>query len=105
MYATEPQPWDQPPVWAINPPQTVWDPEYLQRLDPRYAATQFGRSYPKISARSAPTYRRMLNRQDKLRHVETVLPDGTIVVPLGKDYEIDPMVFSTYNIFWPFALF
>ena len=87
MYATEPHIWDQRPIWAINPPQTIWDPEYLQKLDPRYNTGQFGRAYPKPSSRSAPTYRKMQSRQDKLRPVETtVLPDGTIVVPLGMSY-------------------
>ena len=85
MYTTEPHHiWDQRPIWAINPPQTVWDAEYLQKMDPRYnTGGQFGRGYPKSPVRSAPTHRRMQNRQDKLRPVEKVLADGTIVVPLG----------------------
>jgi len=37
MYTPEPHTWDQPlPIWAIAPPQTAWDPVYLQQLDPRY---------------------------------------------------------------------
>ena len=85
MYTTEPHnSWDQPPIWAVNPPQTVWDPEYLQKLDPRYSTEiQYGRNPPRPSSRSTPTHRKMLNRPDKLRGVETILPDGTIVVPLG----------------------
>ena len=93
MYTTEPHhTWDQPPIWAINPPQTIWDPEYLQKLDPRYnTGGQFGRGNLNSAARSAPTYRKMQNRQDRLRNVETILPDGTIVVPLGTS--------KIYNIF------
>ena len=85
MYTTEPpHAWDQPPIWAINPPQTVWDPEYLQKLDPRYNSDlAYGRNYPRPSSRSAPTNRKLQNRPEKLRGVEAILPDGTIVVPLG----------------------
>lgn len=37
MYTPEPHTWDQPlPIWAIAPPQTAWDPVYLQQMDPRY---------------------------------------------------------------------
>ena len=83
MYTTEPpHAWDQPPIWAINPPQTVWDPEYLQKLDPRYNSDlAYGRNYPRPSSRSAATSRK--TRPEKLRGVEAILPDGTIVVPLG----------------------
>ena len=36
VYATEPGHWDQPvPIWAVRPPQSAWDPEFLQSLDPR----------------------------------------------------------------------
>ena len=85
MYTTEPHgTWDQPPIWAINPPQTIWDPEYLQKFDPRYNSDLlYGRNHPKVSSKSAPTHRKMQNRQEKLRGVEAILPDGTIVVPLG----------------------
>ena len=38
MYTPEPGHWDHPvPVWAMRPPPSVWDPDYLQQLDPRYA--------------------------------------------------------------------
>lgn len=39
VYTPEPHSWDQPlPVWAVNPPESAWDPTYLQQLDPRYAS-------------------------------------------------------------------
>ena len=38
MYTPEPHHWDHPvPVWAMRPPPSAWDPDYLQQLDPRYA--------------------------------------------------------------------
>ena len=85
IYTTEPpHVWDQTPTWAINPPQTVWDPEYLQKLDPRYNSDlAYGRNHPRPSSRSGPTNRKMQTRPEKIRGVEAILPDGTIVVPLG----------------------
>jgi len=57
-------------------------------LDPRYNTDiPYGRSHPRPSSRSAPTHRKIQNRPDKLRGVENILPDGTIVVPLVDEDE------------------
>ena len=37
VYTPQPHSWDGPlPIWALSPPQSAWDPVYLQRHDPRY---------------------------------------------------------------------
>ena len=56
----------------------------MQKLDPRYNSDlAYGRNYPRLSSRSGPTNRKMKSRPEKIRGVEAILPDGTIVVPLG----------------------
>lgn len=65
VYKPNPHHWDQPvPVWAVRPPTSAWDPEYLQKYDPKFAKN-----------RSRP---RGMRRSD--RAVE--LPDGTLVIPI-----------------------
>lgn len=61
----------------MRPPPSVWDPDYLQQLDPRYAAlTQPSRT---------PALRSASNLSS--RKPTQVLPDGTIVVPIGSEDE------------------
>jgi len=78
MYTPEPHHWDHPvPVWAMRPPPSVWDPDYLQQLDPRYALE--GHPAPRPPSRPVRT-------SSSLRSKPTqVLPDGTIVVPIGSE--------------------
>ena len=53
MYTPEPHTWDQPlPIWAIGPPQPVWDPVYLQQLDPRYVSGPTRSPWESRSSRS-----------------------------------------------------
>jgi len=83
MYTPEPGHWDHPvPVWAMRPPPSVWDPDYLQQLDPRYALeAQLGPSRPSS---------RPLRTSSSLKSKPTqVLPDGTIVVPIGSEDDED----------------
>ena len=78
MYAPDPHNWDHPvPVWAMRPPPTIWDPDYLQKLDPRY----------QLDPRRTP--RGPLRTSSKIgsRKPTQVLPDGTIVVPIGSESE------------------
>jgi len=50
MFTPEPPPWVPPlPIWAVAPPQTTWDPSYLQQLDPRFRES---RSRSRRSSRS-----------------------------------------------------
>ena len=68
VYTPQPSNWDHPvPVWAMRPPPSIWDPDYLQQLDPRYQLEQL-----------RPVLPRPLRSQ---RKPTQVLPDGTI----GKD--------------------
>jgi len=40
VYTPEPHSWDQPlPIWAVGPPESAWDPSYLQQIDPRFEET------------------------------------------------------------------
>jgi len=57
VYTPEPHSWDQPlPVWAVNPPESAWDPSYLQQLDPRYAPDRT-RSYTSEQQSEEESYR------------------------------------------------
>lgn len=79
MYTPDPHHWDQPvPVWAVRPPPSAWDPEYLQGLDPRYHQQPY-HNHGSRRPKSVPTSRRSRPTQ--------VLPDGTIVVPIGSEPE------------------
>merc|ERR1712223_818274 len=82
MYTPEPHHWDHPvPVWAMRPPPSAWDPDYLQQLDPRYAIE----AQPGPRAQSRP-----VRTSSTLRSKPTqVLPDGTIVVPIGSEDDED----------------
>jgi len=84
MYTPEPHHWDHPvPVWAMRPPPSVWDPDYLQQLDPRYALEAHHTPGPRSSSRPVRT-------SSSLRSKPTqVLPDGTIVVPIGSEDDED----------------
>ena len=84
MYTPEPHHWDHPvPVWAMRPPPSVWDPDYLQQLDPRYAL--------EVQSRPQVTLSRPIRSSSNLSRKPTqVLPDGTIVVPIGSDEETEP---------------
>lgn len=74
VYTPQPSNWDHPvPVWAMRPPPSIWDPDYLQQLDPRYQLEQL-----------RPVLPRPLRSQ---RKPTQVLPDGTIVVPIGSEDE------------------
>ena len=65
VYTPQPSNWDHPvPVWAMRPPPSIWDPDYLQQLDPRYQLEQL-----------RPVLPRPLRSQ---RKPTQVLPDGTI---------------------------
>jgi len=84
MYTPEPHHWDHPvPVWAMRPPPSAWDPEYLQKLDPRY----------QLDPRRTPVIPRPMRTSSHLsssisnRKPTQVLPDGTIVVPIGSESE------------------
>lgn len=74
VYTPQPSNWDHPvPVWAMRPPPSIWDPDYLQQLDPRYQLEQMRTVLPRpLRSQRKPTQ---------------VLPDGTIVVPIGSDDE------------------
>jgi len=96
VYPTDPpQHWDQPlPIWATQPNQAVWDPSYLQKMDPRYSGAG---SYPNGSSIASGTngggvlstsyYAKSStsshNRRTKVP--PTMLPDGTLVVPIRDD--------------------
>lgn len=82
MYTPEPHHWDHPvPVWAMRPPPSVWDPDYLQQLDPRYALE----GHQALRPPSRP-----VRTSSSLRSKPTqVLPDGTIVVPIGSEDDDD----------------
>ena len=65
VYTPQPSNWDHPvPVWAMRPPPSIWDPDYLQQLDPRYQLEQMRTVLPRpLRSQRKPTQ---------------VLPDGTI---------------------------
>ena len=68
VYKPNPHTWDHPvPVWAVRPPTSAWDPEYLQKYDPKFTKN-----------RGRP---RGMRRSD--RAVE--LPDGTMVIPIDDE--------------------
>ena len=80
VYTPQPSNWDHPvPVWAMRPPPSIWDPDYLQQLDPRYQLEQL-----------RPVLPRPLRSQ---RKPTQVLPDGTI----GMDFELKSVFFKVYS--------
>lgn len=97
VYATEPQSWDQPlPIWALRPgpgsQQPVLDPIYLQQMDPRYAHimppnpqgghhTYFRSSKPGSNSH----YSGGSSARPRVRATPTMLPDGTLVVPISNE--------------------
>ena len=85
MYTPEPHHWDHPvPVWAMRPPPSAWDPEYLQKLDPRY---QLDPRRTPLESRPFRTTSSHLSSSISNRKPAQVLPDGTIVVPIGSESE------------------
>ena len=85
MYTPEPHHWDHPvPVWAMRPPPSAWDPVYLQKLDPRY---QLDPRRTPLESRPFRTTSSHLSSSISNRKPAQVLPDGTIVVPIGSESE------------------
>jgi len=71
MYTPEPHSWDQPlPVWAVNPPESAWDPSYLQQLDPRYAPGRT-RSYTSGQHSEEESYRESDDSSRESGHYQT----------------------------------
>jgi len=60
MYTPEPHNWDQPlPIWALTPPQSAWDPVFLQQMDPRYRSSSRSQSRTRSQSsrsRSSPPH-------------------------------------------------
>jgi len=71
VYTPEPHSWDQPlPVWAVNPPESAWDPSYLQQLDPRYAPGR-ARSYTSGQQSEEESYRESDQSSRESGHYQT----------------------------------
>lgn len=66
VYTPQPHSWDAPlPIWALSPPQSAWDPVYLQRHDPRYKVAS-GSPAPEAdkSGRSSASRRSLVSAGD-----------------------------------------
>merc|ERR1719410_1516120 len=70
VYTPQPHSWDAPlPIWAaglspVAPPQSAWDPVYLQQHDPRYSDPSYpgyrysDPNHPRYSDPNHPRYSR-----------------------------------------------
>ena len=64
VYTPQPHSWDGPlPIWAVSPPQSAWDPVYLQRHDPRYREAEVSAGSPGAdkSGRSSASRRSLVS--------------------------------------------
>ena len=84
VYTPQPHSWDAPlPIWALSPPQSAWDPVYLQRHDPRYKMAS-GSPAPETadkSGRSSASRRSLVSAGDSGTRSEmsgTSLGAGTV---------------------------
>ncbi len=83
VYSCEQRHWDQPlPVWATLPARTVWDPYYLQQLDPRFGANPVA---PTTASYAGSHYATSKKSRSKRAVSPTRLPDGTLVVPINEE--------------------